>query len=84
LRHARVGRQQRNAFDEALRDEQSIERISMQRRQTGDRDGVLAGNWQFLIAVTQQIAPQRALFEVEIAAPLRPFYWDLPEACRTE
>ena len=40
----RVGGQQQNAFDGRLRGEHAVEGVLVDRRQVGDRDGVLAGD----------------------------------------
>ncbi len=49
----RVGGQQQDALDCRLRDEQAIEGVLVDRRQTGDRDGMLAGDRELVIAVVQ-------------------------------
>ena len=51
LRHSRIGGQQRNAFDDALRHQDAVERVAVQRRQVGNRYGVFAGDRQLAIAV---------------------------------
>jgi len=44
LCHQRIGSQQRNAFDHALRDQYAVERILVKRRQGSDRYRVLPGD----------------------------------------
>src|SRR5215471_16556247 len=84
LCHARIGRQQRNAFDDALCQEQPVEWISMQWREICDSNGVLPGDWQLLIAVIQQIAPEQCRIDREIGAFEPALNGYLPQAGRAD
>ena len=50
-RDDRIGGQQHDAFDDALGDQEPVERVLVQLRQVGNGDGVLSGDRQLAIAV---------------------------------
>ena len=76
--------QQQQAFDTRLRDENTVERVFVQRRQIVDGDGVFTGDGQFTIAVDQQHAPQAARVNIEVRAFKAVFDGDFPQTRGTE
>jgi hypothetical protein len=50
----RVSSEQRDPLDERLREQKPVEWILMQRRETIDVDGVLAGDRKLRVAVIQK------------------------------
>src|SRR5207237_6337964 len=78
LSDARVGRQQGYAFDDALRNQQSVERVAMQRRKIYDGNSMLARDGQLLIAVAQKIAPEQCRIDPEIGPSKPAFDGNLP------
>ena len=77
-----VGGEQQNALDCRLCDEQAIKGILVDRRQSGDRDGVLAGDRQFIVSIVQQAATQEPRIRTEIVAAEAGFDRDFPQAQR--
>jgi hypothetical protein len=65
-RELRVARQERDALDERLGDQQTIERILVQRRKRVDADRVLAGDRQLGVAVVKEAATEQARLDAEI------------------
>src|SRR5438093_8968356 len=78
-RHLRVGGEKRDAFDEGLRDEESIERILMQWREHVDIHGVLAGDRQLGVAVVEKSAAQEARLDAKVLAAEGVLDRDFPE-----
>jgi hypothetical protein len=80
----RVGGQQQDALDCRLRHEQAIEGVLVDRRQIGDRDGMLAGDRELVIAVVQQAPAQEPRVGAKIGAAKAGFDRDFPQARRAE
>jgi hypothetical protein len=79
-----VGGQQQDALDCRLRYEHAIEGVLVDRRQIGDRDGMLAGDRELVIAVVQQAPAQEPRIGAKIGAADAGFDRDFPQARRAE
>ncbi|MET3888931.1 hypothetical protein ABIE41_000007 [Bosea sp. OAE506] len=58
--HRVVGRQQGDSFDLGLSNQDAIERIPMDRRQSVDRNRMLARDWQLGKTMVEEAAPQKS------------------------
>ncbi|KWF90983.1 hypothetical protein WL95_24945 [Burkholderia cepacia] len=76
----RVVRKQRNAFRDRLRDQETVKRISMDRRQLFDCKCVCARDRQFHVADIEEIATEHVWVHLEIVAIQATLDDDLPEA----
>nr|WP_155706108.1 hypothetical protein [Burkholderia cepacia] len=76
----KVVRKQRNAFRDRLRDQETVKRISMDRRQLFDCKCVCARDRQFHVADIEEIATEHVWVHLEIVAIQATLGDDLPEA----
>jgi len=79
-----VGGQKRNSFDESLREQKAIKRISVERRKRVDADRVLARDRKLEIAVVEKSAAEDAWLYAEVVAAERGFDRDFPETGSAE
>lgn len=74
-----VGREKGDAFDESLREQDSVKRIFVEGRKRVDGDGVLARDWKLEIPVVEETTPKNPRLGAEVVAPQSRLDRDLPK-----
>jgi hypothetical protein len=80
LRYQRVRREQRNTFDHRLRDEDSIEWVFMEKRQSINCECVVTADQQLAVTVVQQSSTQQSRIRLKVASPKSSLDGNLPKA----
>ena len=79
-----IGGQERHAFSVGLSDQQAVERVFMDGRQSLNGQSMFASDRQFSISVIQQAAPQEMRIDLKIGPLQSTLDNDLPYARHTE
>ena len=75
-----VGGEEGDAFHRGLGDQETVEGVFVQGRKALDGDAVLAGDWEFRIAIGEKVAAKSARVELEVVSPKSSFDRHLPYA----